>query len=200
MPESAYWLLLHDRPQEARKSLSRLHGNEALADSEFERLQGEVMKAKQLQALKGGKKDRMAFLRCLSGTNKVRYSVSLCPHFYGIHVAETNHDVVQKRTFAAVATTVGQQLCGASVVLGCTFEPHYHLPETHAVRHSSILGNPQMYHISSITFTLKMFSLLPPSSSRSSSSELHLRSSLWRSMVAGGLFFLELPSWPLLSL
>ncbi|EIM92842.1 MFS alpha-glucoside transporter [Stereum hirsutum FP-91666 SS1] len=93
MPESAYWLLLHDRPEEARKSLSRLHGNEALADSEFERLQGEVTKAKQLQALKGGKKDRMAFLRCLSGTNK-------------------------KRTLAAVATTVGQQLCGASVVLG----------------------------------------------------------------------------------
>lgn len=140
MPESAYWLLLHDRPQEARKSLSRLHGNEALADSEFERLQGEVTKAKQLQALKGGKKDRMAFLRCLSGTNKVRCPLSLCLQLRGVHV-ETNLGIVQKRTFAAVATTVGQQLCGASVVLGCTFEPHSPLHGAPAVRHSSILRN-----------------------------------------------------------
>ncbi|KAK5173250.1 uncharacterized protein LTR77_001931 [Saxophila tyrrhenica] len=101
-PESTYWLVRQGRPEAAKASLRRIHGftEEAFYDIELHRLEEEVRVANEIQGSIDGVHTRK---------------------FLGVDIdaeAECFRASNRKRTFTAIFCASGQQMIGATFVIG----------------------------------------------------------------------------------
>ncbi|RDL40567.1 Uncharacterized protein BP5553_00546 [Venustampulla echinocandica] len=102
-PESPYWLVRQSRSGDAKKALQRVHGFKG-ADSEFYDIEIHRME------------DEIRFTKDLQGDIEAKHDT-----FLGINIsaeAECFRGINRKRTLTAIFAASGQQMIGATFVIG----------------------------------------------------------------------------------